>query len=252
MRAFFTRRPLLGALAIWVVSFAFQASGAAIINKIAPQTPELIQRLILLLLLCVGVVALLTALRWWRGAGFVGPSHWRNLWMIAPPALLCIVPLLGGVQSLDTATLAIFVVGYLGTGFMEESLFRGVILGFLHPRGVGQAVAVSTILFATLHLTRLFFGSAPMTVAWQILFAACWGVALAGLWLRMGTIWPIIGLHALWDFTLNIGHLPTMLYPVVHLALLGYGIYLLRSGVRKGEALALQEQPPTVAAPTAS
>lgn len=91
-----------------------------------------------------------------------------------------------------------------------------------------------------------------MTVAWQILFAACWGVALAGLWLRMGTIWPIIGLHALWDFTLNIGHLPMMLYPVVHLALLGYGIYLLRSDAHKGEAVAPQEQPATIAAPTAS
>jgi membrane protease YdiL (CAAX protease family) len=252
MRAFFTRRPLLGALAIWVVSFVFQAGGAAIITNVAPQTPELIQRLILLLLLCVGVVALLTALHWWRGAGFVGPSHWRNLWMIAPPALLCIVPVVGGVQSLDAATLAIFVVGYLGTGFMEESLFRGVIFGFLRPRDLGRAVAISTILFATLHLTRLFFGSPPMTVAWQILFAACWGVALAGLWLRMGTIWPIIGLHALWDFTLNTGHLPMMLYPVVHLALLGYGIYLLRSGARKGEASAPQEQPTTIAAPTAS
>lgn len=231
MKAFFIRRPVTAALLIWLVDFGVQLVGAALFKAVAPQVPELIQRLLLLFVLCAGTAALVAGLGAWGNVGYNGPSRWRNLHLLWLPLLLSFLPLIGGVQALDAATIAIFVVGYLATGFMEETLFRGVILSYLRRGGIARAVAISSVSFGLLHISRLFFGSAPMTVIWQALFAMCFGVAFCALRLRTGTIWPLILLHALWDFVLNTAHLPMMLYPVVHLALLGYGLFLLRRGV---------------------
>lgn len=231
MKAFILRRPVTAALLIWMVDFGVQLLGAVLFKAVAPQVPDLIQRLALLLLLCAGTAALVAGLGAWGKVGYNSPSRWRNLHLLWLPLLLSFLPLIGGVQALDAGTIAIFVVGYLATGFMEETLFRGVILSYLRQGGIGRAVAISSISFGLLHISRLFFGSAPMTVAWQVLFAMCFGVAFCALWLRTGTIWPLILLHALWDFVLNTAHLPTMLYPVVYLMLLGYGLFLLRRGV---------------------
>jgi len=231
LEEFFLRRPVTAALLIWLVDFGVQLLGAALFKAVAPQVPDLIQRLLLLLLLCAGTAALVAGLGAWGRVGYNSPSRWRNLHLLWLPLLLSFLPLIGGMQALDTGTIAIFVVGYLATGFMEETLFRGVILSYLRKGGIARAVAISSISFGLLHISRLFFGSAPMTVAWQVLFAMCFGVVFCALRLRMGTIWPLILLHALWDFVLNTAHLPTMLYPVVHLALLGYGLFLLRRGV---------------------
>lgn len=231
MKAFFLRRPVTAALLIWLADFGIQLLGAALFKVVAPQVPDLIQRLALLLLLCAGTAALVAGLGAWGGVGYNSPSRWRNLHLLWLPLLLSFLPLIGGVQALDAGTIAIFVVGYLATGFMEEMLFRGVIFSYLRKRGIGRAVAISSISFGLLHISRLFIGSAPMTVAWQVRFAMCFGVALCALRLRTGTIWPLILLHALWDFVLNSAHLPPLLYPVVHLVLLGYGRFLLRRGV---------------------
>ena len=184
-----------------------------------------------------GAVVLLFALGYWRGAGFIGPSRWRQLGLIWLP-----LSLLGGLQPLDAGTIAVFVVGYLATGFFEESMFRGVILGFLRPLGVWRAVLICSALFGSLHLTRLFFGSAPATVTWQVFFAFCFGVAFCALRLRTGTIWPLILLHALWDFTLNAAHLPMVLYPLEYLALLAFGVFLLRGGVALAPVTDVEEE----------
>ena len=242
MRDFFSRRPVVAALGVWIVNFAIQSAGALAFQAVAPQVSELIQRLILVLLLCALTVVLTSALGYWREAGYVGFSRWRQLGLIWLPLALTPLPLIGGFQSLDIGTLIIFITGYLATGFFEETIFRGVLLGFLRPLGIGKAVAISSVLFATGHLTRLLFGSAPATVGWQILFTFCFGVAYCAMRLRMGTIWPLILLHALWDLLLNTGHLPMMLYPVEHLALLGYGIFLLRRGATLADAATLPMQ----------
>ncbi len=250
MRAFFSRRPIIATLGVWVLIFAIQGVGAAVFQAVAPQIPELIQRLLLLILLCVLTVALLFGLRYWREAGFVGPSRWRDMGLIWLPLLLSLSPLIGGVRPLDSGTISIFVVGYLLTGFFEESVYRGIFLGFLKSKGVWAGVLISSILFGSEHLTRLFFGSAPATVGWQVLFAFCQGVAFCALLLRTGTIWPLIFLHALWDFMLNTAHLPMMLYPVVYLTLLGYGVFLLRRGVTlTGEAARPESGATPAAAP---
>lgn len=97
MRAFFVRRPLTAALLIWLVDFGTQLGGAALLKAVAPQVSELIQRLLLVLLLCAGTAALVAGLGAWGKAGFNGPPHWRNVHLLWLPLLLSFLPLVGGV-----------------------------------------------------------------------------------------------------------------------------------------------------------
>jgi membrane protease YdiL (CAAX protease family) len=94
------------------------------------------------------IAALLAARGWWHAVGFTAPRHWHNPWVLLLPALVVAAPLVGGVRTdLDASQIAVFVVGYLFTGFAEESVFRGVLLRVLSPHGVRRAVLVSLLLF---------------------------------------------------------------------------------------------------------
>lgn len=174
----------------------------------------------LMVILTLSVAALITAMLAYR--------KWPRLWsMAAPPgfgftlphrslyfALAIVVgvaaPLLGGalthwlahgrevtqdIQQLGGNTpldlripLALVVVS-LGP-LVEELLFRGVLLSAFTPRWpVGRAVAISSLLFALIHLPGLQF-------QWYALLdLLLLALALAWLRLRSGSIWPAMLAH---------------------------------------------------------
>jgi membrane protease YdiL (CAAX protease family) len=105
------------------------------------------------LALAAAVTALLAATRAWRTAGFTTGVHEPGLlWL---PAAVALVPLVGGMQLPGAGLLAVLVAGYAATGFVEEALFRGLILGVLRPVGVWPAVLLSSALFAAAHLPNM-------------------------------------------------------------------------------------------------
>ena len=68
----------------------------------------------------------------------------------------------------------------------EELLFRGVILrGLIIQRGVWSGILWSAFLFAAFHLNP-----------WQFVAAFPVGIALGWLFVRSGSLWPCILLHA--------------------------------------------------------
>ena len=71
----------------------------------------------------------------------------------------------------------------------EELLFRGVILtGFLRRYGMVRAVVFSAILFAVIHLNPCQIGAAFFG-----------GLFLGWLYLRTGSLWPCIAMHAIYN-----------------------------------------------------
>jgi membrane protease YdiL (CAAX protease family) len=173
---------------------------------------------------------LVTFLGWWKFIGYNGPSQWRNLWLLLLPAVAICLPLLAGVKAIDAGTLAFLLVGYLLTGVYEETLFRGVILRILQPKGVWTAVLLSSLLFGLAHSTNLFirFSGNPVIVVLQIIGAFTFGIGMAALRLRTNTIWPLILLHAFGDLFLHLGNLPIPLMDAgVDTILLIYAIVLI-------------------------
>ena len=237
MRVWFEEHPLAGSLVIWVADILFVLGGAMLLSALFPNMPGygrgMSQSLVLVLAGVLLVAAMLTILGWWRFAGFVGPSQWRNLRLLWLPALLVFLPFLGGLRPLPTDELVTLIVAYAATAFFEEALYRGAILGLLRPKGIWAAVLVSSLLFGLVHLSNIALHGNPGLIALQALGAATDGIGMAALRLRTRTIWPGIALHGVHDLFLQLGGLPVPLASAMYsILLMLYGVYLLRPSVR--------------------
>ncbi len=212
MRVWFDEHPLVGSLLIWLADAVFVVVGALLLSALFPNIPGygrgLSQSLILVLVGVLLVAAMLTAFRWWRRAGFVGPSQWRDLRILWLPVLLLFVPFVRGFRPLSTAELLTLAVGYTATAFFEEAIYRGAILGLMRPKGIWTAVLVSSLLFGLAHFTNILLRGNPSIIALQALGAATGGVGMAAIRLRTRTIWPVIALHGLHDLFFQLGALP--------------------------------------------
>jgi membrane protease YdiL (CAAX protease family) len=231
----FHRHPVISALVIfaldWVVAALAGIAGTAFAPAIlktagGPGLADFIAVCITIL----PIVALTTFLGWWRLIGYNRPAEWRDLWLLLLPVVAILLPLVAGVKAIDAGTLVFLLVGYLLTGFYEETLFRGVILRILQPKGVWTAILLSSLLFGLAHSTNIFLrlSGNPGLLGLQIVGAFTHGVGLAALRLRTNTLWPLILLHAFGDLFLHLGNLPVPLMDAaVDTILLIYGIVLI-------------------------
>jgi membrane protease YdiL (CAAX protease family) len=153
---------------------------------------------LVLLFVTVGIVA---GARWWRQTGLVGP--WRQRWWTAVPVVLVATQLLIGIPALLTrgnpALLPAALVLAATVGFCEETLTRGLMLYGLSRFGPLAAGLASSAIFAALHAFGFFDGLPPSFLVFQMSSAALLGLLLAGLRLRMLSIWPMIAVHAAID-----------------------------------------------------
>lgn len=220
------RRPVLSAVLITVVYIVLAAVAGAAAMALLPQfQPEFIALAVMSLL----VAAALSALRWWREAGFNGPAAWRDLrTLILPVVVFGLLPLVGGFNWLGWPTTAYLLAAYALTGFMEEGLMRGMVLHVLRPIGPVRAVLLSAVLFALLHVGNVLYRN-PMIVLAQMVGAFCDGVGLGALRLRTNTIWGVVAIHGLHDLMLRYSRFPTIPLDVVEVTImLLYGLWLMR------------------------
>jgi hypothetical protein len=189
---------------------------------------------VVLLALAAITTAVLAATGRWRTSGFSARVAQPRLLLV--PAAVALAPLVGGVQLPGAGMLTVFVLGYALTGFFEEALFRGLLMGMLRPTGgqeeVWPAVWISSALFAAAHLPNMFLGQAPaMTVA-QAVGSFCFGVGYAAVRVHTATVLPLMVLHFLTDLFLRIDALPAWAHWTAMVGgdtlLLVYGVLLLR------------------------
>jgi membrane protease YdiL (CAAX protease family) len=156
--------------------------------------------------LCGLAVVLLAGFRWWGRAGFLALPGRRDLAWLAPPALLVLATLaavvVAGPVPMEPTLVLAFAIVALGTGFSEEALFRGVLLESLRPRGAVWAIIGTTLAFATIHFAGLMGGATLEATLTQVLLGGIpFGLAFAGLRLATRSIWPLVVLHAMNNFT---------------------------------------------------
>jgi len=151
-------------------------------------------------------VVLLSGLGWWRRAGFLALPSRRDLGWLALPSLLVLgalgLVIAAGPATTDLALVFAFAVVAIGTGFSEEALFRGVLLEAMRPSGPLWAIVGTTVAFSLLHLAGLMGGASLDATLVQVLLGGIpFGLAFAGLRLATRSIWPLIALHAVNNFT---------------------------------------------------
>ncbi len=100
----------------------------------------------------------------------------------------------------------LFALKCLAIGFMEEAIFRGLLLGIIAEIAAGRkyknllTVAVSSAIFALYHIFNLFAGAGAGETLLQIGYSFLTGAMFAAALLRTKSIYPCIALHALFDF----------------------------------------------------
>ena len=167
----------------------------------------------------------------WSAVGLTQPREWRDTRLLVVPALLALVPLLGGVRSIEGGTWAVLLTGYVMTGFMEELLWRGAVQRILAPIGTAKAVWLGSAIFGAAHLTNVLFRPSVGLVLAQAWGAFCFGVGYAALRWRTNTIWPLMALHLMTDLFAAVGGLPKIPVLVAQdVVLLALGAFLIRKG----------------------
>ena len=113
------------------------------------------------------------------------------------PFLLLLLPVAYNLISGNGSLPALLTICTLCLGaILEEVVFRGIILHFLRRWGNILAILASAALFALSHIFNQG-GIDP----YQIIFAFAAGVALAGLTLCSGSLFPAMEIHLLINFT---------------------------------------------------
>ena len=236
---FVTRHPVRGAILFWILFFLISTLAGFIV---------LIVRLPVLGLvgfseavLGIAGIGLLSMFGWWRRAGYLSIGGRRDLVLYLLPFAIALLLLTGGIPATPAVMVIEFAAVSAVVGFAEETFFRGLILQSLIPAGALRAVLVSAALFALPHLANAIGGLwDPIFTIADTIAAFGIGVTFAALLIRTGTIWPLIGLHALIDFTslLATGTLVVPAQSSVDIAitagtgvlLTAYGLVLLRIG----------------------
>lgn len=146
-------------------------------------------------------IFLLARFGWWGRAGYTTGIRREYLLLLILPAAVALLSLGEGIRV--TAPLAVLAFAGLTllVGFAEETIFRGLIFTTLLPTGTIPAVFMSSLFFAAPHLLNIVGG------IWNPAFAVAdsvtafgIGITFAAIRLRTGSIWPLVGLHALFDF----------------------------------------------------
>jgi len=238
------RRGGLGfALALFIAETGTLVAIRGLVAASASSRWQYIMPFGLVLVPALFVAFILTRLGWWRQAGFTWPRAWRAPHLAVPLLATLALPVLGlssrGVMPTIALVLALQIVFMLVDVFMEEATYRGLVLEALARYPAVSRVLICALLFGLSHIDNLFLpGADELGIAYQMFEAALIGVLFAAARLRMNTIWPVIAIHAAYDFILILafGHaspvaptLPGFLVDTaVNLGLAGLGLFLIR------------------------
>lgn len=195
---------------------------------------------------------LLWLMGWWREAGFNGPKEWQSMrlhWigLVLPLAAILIL----GIHVTEPAKLAGLALTTIVIGIQEEMIFRGLAMRALLPGGALRAVLITSLLFGVMHIGNLFGGADLTYTLVQVLASVMGAIGLGAIRVRTKTVWGLILLHAINDFTMfitrdevNVTQAQSTFYLVGKIAyclvMLGYGLYLLRGEFKGRPAVVTQ------------
>lgn len=115
-----------------------------------------------------------------------------------PLFFLAIVPLLGGFNAELKVSNYIYIISYmLIVAFVEEVLYRGIILNNLKQKSISYAVIGSSIMFGFSHLITAAGGKSLIDVIYQVVMAIVVGLILGLIIVYTNNIYICIGYHFL-------------------------------------------------------
>ena len=147
--------------------------------------------------IAVVLMVYMTLRRRWGEYGFRSLTKIpKSGWIYYLPLLAVLATILfKGFRPLTGKEIAFFLCFTLLVAFVEETIYRGLILKTLLRKGTVLAVAASSVLFAITHVLNALSGQSLAQTLLQIFYALLVGCALALLWIKNGNILPLIAFH---------------------------------------------------------
>jgi membrane protease YdiL (CAAX protease family) len=196
-------------LLIWIVLAGLVNALLVFLFRIPLDNPIIVQsgNLVAACLL----LYLMQRLGWLREIGITRPGVWST-WLITLAIAIYIV-VIGFYSFFEGITFTFnslystqearaILASSLLAGFIEETVFRGVLLYLLirvwgkTRRGILTSIIVQAALFGILHSLQVLSGVSTDTALANVLGTFIFGVTLGVFVLYGGTLWPAIVLHA--------------------------------------------------------
>jgi membrane protease YdiL (CAAX protease family) len=202
-------------------------------------------------ILTVMSVVLLTRMRWWTEVGFRRLGEYRLLWLPVLPVIVTMFQTFSGEGGLIRGTVVLFMLVLTAlNGFVEEVVYRGMMLRALVPKGIWRALVITSVIFAFTHSMNVLTGWSPERVLWQLCYSFAVGFGWAAFALRTGTIWPLILIHFLNNFfslwrsssvvqTGEVSALSQGIMLFYTVAFIAYGVVVTRSHIKAQGARAI-------------
>lgn len=237
--SFNVKRPYLIIIWIELMLMIFVAGGSAYVSiaelthPLAPFFGFIPIALFLLIYLSVK--------RRWHTFYFDGMANLtKKQWLDYAPLLLILIVLVIGNNGFQAASFSFFAYMLLSqlflVGFVEEVLFRGIMLRVLMSKGTAFAVIGSSFLFGITHALQALSGQSLQNTILQIVYAFLVGFVLSLLVVRNRAILLTILFHGLHNFINFTGNEPsTHLYDYIVIGILVIQLAWLLASGRKNQ-----------------
>ncbi len=236
---FIGKRPWLFSLLLLLLLIIVQALGvaAAQLMELPPNTFNVYTEI----LLTITMIIIVSQMKWWQRIGFHHADNSVSLLIFLPALALVIGNLTFGIAVTRAPVLLTFALLAITSGFVEEVIFRGLMLRAFQPRGEWKAVLITTAIFGFTHLMNIFAGYDPLYAVIQVAYALAIGFCFGAMAIKGGVLWPLVIIHALGNFFafINDGQIGLHLYIVslTYIVLFtGWGLYLLLHKQQSGQA----------------
>jgi membrane protease YdiL (CAAX protease family) len=204
--SFSQRRPIWAVVIIEVLLLvAMMAAGTyATLKQLGYTAPVLIAFIPIALVLA----AYFTLRRKWSYFGFrplssIPSGNWIYF---APLLLILLIIGVKGFREISASEVLFYLLFTLLVGFVEESIYRGLILKTLLAKGVKTAVIVSSLLFSITHILNALSGQNMTQTLLQVIYALLIGTVLALLMVKNDNIIPLILFHFLHNLVQFVGN----------------------------------------------
>jgi len=243
-KAFHERRPYLFVIVLEMAVIATAGIVGTITRKLGLPDHALYSGTMLVL----GAITSLTLwkMKWWKTIGFRRLDA-KDISLLIIPVIPMIGNMIGNYAPMEPGSFIYYLWLTMMVGFVEEGIYRGLMLRALLQKGVLQAVIFTSLLFSLAHTMNALAGWNWQRVLLQLGYSFALGFGWAAFALRTGTIWPLMLVHFLCNFFgfIKAGDLikqvqssrpgkGAMIYDIIlTVVFIGYGIVVTRAYIKK-------------------
>jgi len=177
--------------------------------------------------------------------GFTYPVSGKSLLLLLFPVILPFLflfyALMGDIPPIHT--IGFILLNTVLVGISEELMFRGILYeSFIKQFSLNRTILFTALLFGAVHSLNGFLTGNFTNAFAQSIQAMMFGFWILVLRIRIGSIFPVMIVHALWDFSIillaqgskplensNPSNIEVFAFPIIlELPLFLYGLWLLK------------------------